>query len=254
MRPRVRVWHRAGHEAPPLSLQPVRAQVQMALDLAKIPHEVVEVPYLDRSELVRLTGGYIQVPVLELDDGTALFDSRAILEWIAPRAPHLVPSPWDGPIWAYADWVDGPFEDVLFRIASPDVRDAWPTAAERALYVYIKERKFGAGCVDAWSRDRPAMIDKVRALLAPTFDGEDAGARVVDRLAERHRPRDRRRRIDRLDRAQHGRKGRRRSLMLERGLDAPREQRHRRLRRWKSKPIRILGRHDERPRRPRNHA
>ncbi len=33
----------------------------------------------------------------------------------------------------------------------------------------IKERKFGAGCVDTWLRDRPALIAQARHLLAPTL-------------------------------------------------------------------------------------
>ena len=56
----------------------------------------------------------------------------------------------EGPIWAYADFCDGPLEDVLFRIASPLIRDAWQSPGERALYTLIKERKFGPGCVDLW--------------------------------------------------------------------------------------------------------
>ena len=80
-----------------------------------------------------------------------------------------MPAPFEGPIWAYADFVDGPLEDVLFRLASPHVRDAWPTAWERGLYVFVKERKFGAGCVEAWERDREGLLAKARKLLAPTF-------------------------------------------------------------------------------------
>jgi hypothetical protein len=36
----------------------------------------------------------------------------------------------------------------------------------RALYVLIKERKFGAGCVDAWLRDREDLLVRANALLA----------------------------------------------------------------------------------------
>ena len=85
------------------------------------------------------------------------------------RSEKLVPAPFQGPIWAYSDFTDGPLEDLLFRIASPAVRDAWPTPFARGLYVLIKERKFGAGCVDAWERDRAALIAKARVLLAPTL-------------------------------------------------------------------------------------
>jgi glutathione S-transferase len=35
--------------------------------------------------------------------------------------------------------------------------------------VLIKERKFGAGCVSAWERDRPALVAKAKKLLAPTL-------------------------------------------------------------------------------------
>jgi len=138
------------------------------LDLLGTPHEVVEVPYLDREEMARLTGGYVEVPVLVDDAGAVTVQSRDICERLLAGAEgaRLVPSPLEGPIWAYADFVDGPLEDVLFRIASPSLRDQWRTPWQRGLYVYIKERKFGAGCVDAWQRDRPALLGRARRLLA----------------------------------------------------------------------------------------
>lgn len=80
-----------------------------------------------------------------------------------------MPSPLEGPIWAYNDFVDGPLEDVMFRIGSPATRATWPTPGERAPYVMNKERKFGAGCIDAWLRDQPALMEKARTLLAPTL-------------------------------------------------------------------------------------
>ena len=58
--------------------------VQATLELAKVPFELVDVRYGDREELAKLTGGYIQVPVLELDDGTAIVDSRRV----ADRPPN----------------------------------------------------------------------------------------------------------------------------------------------------------------------
>jgi glutathione S-transferase len=58
---------------------------------------------------------------------------------------------------------------VLFRIASPSVRDAWQSPSDRALYVLIKERKFGAGCVTAWERERPTLFARAKKLLAPSL-------------------------------------------------------------------------------------
>lgn len=150
---------------------PYARKVQMLLDLLGRRYELIEVSYGDRNELAALTGGYIYVPVLVDDAGKVLCESRLICEELLgyPAESALVPAPLAGPIWAYQDFVDGPLEDVLFRISTPAVRDAWPTPFERALYVLIKERKFGAGCVDAWLADRPALLAKARHLLAPTL-------------------------------------------------------------------------------------
>ena len=148
---------------------PYARKVQILLELAGIRHDVVEVRYGEREELAKLTGGYIHVPVLVLDDGTVVTESRAICERLLARAEarHLLPAKLDAAAWAFHDFIDGPVEDVLFRIASPAVRERWPTAWERALYTLIKERKFGAGCVDAWRDNRAQLIANARVLLEP---------------------------------------------------------------------------------------
>jgi len=149
---------------------PYARKVEMVLDLLGVPFERVEVAYSDRTELARATGGYIYVPVLVDDAGRVITESRSICEHllVGDAAARLVPSPHEGPIWAYADFADGPLEDVLFRLASPHVRDAKQDPGERALYVLVKERKFGTGCVDAWVRDRASLIARGRRLLAPS--------------------------------------------------------------------------------------
>ncbi len=145
-------------------------KAQMVLDLLGRRYDLVEVPFGDRTELVRLTDGYVQVPVLVDDDGTVTVDSRNICEALlrGAAAERLLPSPWQGPIWAYADWIDGPFEDVAFRIASPGVRRRFSRQADAALFVFIKERKFGKGCVAEWERSAGELIARARAMLAPT--------------------------------------------------------------------------------------
>lgn len=145
-------------------------KVQMLLGLLGRRHELVEVPYGDRRALAELTGGYIYVPVLVDDDAGVHVESRDICEHLlrGQARVELVPSPLEGPIWAYADFCDGPLEDVLFRIASPYVRDAWADAGERALYTLIKERKFGAGCIDAWAASRESLVKRARSMLGPS--------------------------------------------------------------------------------------
>jgi len=146
-------------------------KVQMLLDLLPLEYDLVEASYSDRSELARVTGGYIYVPVLVGDDGSVTVESRRICEQLLAGAAgqKLVPAPFEGPIWAYADFCDGSLEDVLFRIAAPAIRDTWEDPGTRALFNLIKERKFGAGCVDAWRNDQAALLARGRHLLAPTL-------------------------------------------------------------------------------------
>lgn len=148
---------------------PYARKVQALLDVAGIAHDVIEVKYGQREELARLTGGYIHVPVLVDDDGTVVVESRAICERLVarPTARGLVPAALDAAIWAFCDHVDGPVEDVLFRIASPGIQAQWPTAWERALYTLIKERKFGAGCVDRWAAEKATLVERATHVLDP---------------------------------------------------------------------------------------
>jgi len=145
-------------------------KVQSVLDLLGLPYEVVDVPYGDRAELATVTRGYIQVPVLVSDMGEVTVDSRTICETLLQggRAEQLVPAPWQGPIWAYADWCDGPLEDVLFRLASPGIRRRFARPADRALFTFVKERKFGRGCVEEWERTARELATRAGALLVPT--------------------------------------------------------------------------------------
>ena len=145
--------------------------VQAALALGGIPVELVDVPFGDRDALVALTGGYLQVPVVETDDGEVLTDSRRIVATLVARDPRmaaLVPAADAALIWAYVDWAGAIFEDVAFRLATPGLALRFARPFERALFVFVKERKYGAGCVDAWARDEDRLAAALHEALAPT--------------------------------------------------------------------------------------
>jgi glutathione S-transferase len=148
--------------------------VQATLDLAGASYAIVDVPFGDRDDLARLTGGYIQVPVVELDDGTVVTDSRRIVATLVrddARFAPLVPAAQAAAVWAYVDWANNQLEDVAFRIATPGLQYRFTRPWERALFVFIKERKYGAGCVDAWYRDADNLAARLDELLAPTIAG-----------------------------------------------------------------------------------
>lgn len=149
---------------------PYVRKVQMALDLMGAKYEAVDVPYGDRSELVALTGGYIQVPVL-VADGEVITDSRNICRWLVSgdSGRFLVPPDLAGAVWAFADWCDGPFEDVMFRIATPWLARRFARPADRAMFVFIKERKYGTGCVGQWELEHEGLVKKAAEAIEPTL-------------------------------------------------------------------------------------
>ena len=151
---------------------PFAAKVRKCLELKRVLFDVVEVPYLDRRELVAVTGGSIQIPVL-VDGDRVIADSARITAYLDERyAPSLRPDAVAGPASALEQWADNILEDVAFRWAAPGVQDRisdWNggRADVRAFYTVMKERRYGAGCVDAWRRTEPELATQFTDLLAP---------------------------------------------------------------------------------------
>jgi glutathione S-transferase len=162
---------------------PYAAKVRLVLDLKRLTYEAIDVPYMDRTEVMRLTN-QIVVPVLTDDpaeglaapdyrvvDGViAIHDSPRITAYLDERyAPNLRPS---AAALVFEQWADSTLEDVAFRIASPAVETKITEANHgrqdaRGMYRFIKERKFGPGCIDQWARDTPSLTTKLRSLTAP---------------------------------------------------------------------------------------
>ncbi len=147
---------------------PFAAKVRKCLELKGLAFEVVNVPYLDRRALVALTGGTLQIPVLE--DGQRVMDESARItayldETYAPTLRHEPLAP------VLEGWADNVLEDTAFRLASPGILDRMAEIEGRAdapaFFRLTKERKFGPGCVDAWRGAERALADRVVALLRP---------------------------------------------------------------------------------------
>jgi glutathione S-transferase len=147
---------------------PYAAKVRLVLDLKRLDYEIIEVPYLDRAEVMRLTH-QIVLPVLT-DGDLAIADSPRITAYLDERyAPNLRPT---AAAVVFEQWADSTFEDVAFRIASPLVEPKMPALNggredARGMYRYVKERKFGPGCIDEWARTTPALTARLRDLAAP---------------------------------------------------------------------------------------
>ena len=148
---------------------PYALKVQFLLQALKLPCELVDVPFGNREELAVLTGGRVVVPALE-HDGRVLVESRDICQYLLTLVDNnLVPENEAATIWAYADWSDSTLEDALFRIATPGIQQKFSTEFEKGLFAFVKERKYGTGCVQEWQLGQDKLIARARELLAPTL-------------------------------------------------------------------------------------
>ena len=151
------------------SFSPFVMKVRRYLELKRLPYDYVEVPYLDRRELLALTGGTVHVPVLE-DGGTVVTDSARITAWLDE---HHAPSLRADPLAVLIEgWAENVLEDVAFRIACPLIEPELPRLFggrddARALWRLFKERKFGPGCIEAWARDAEVLNRRASELLQP---------------------------------------------------------------------------------------
>jgi glutathione S-transferase len=147
---------------------PFAAKVRKCLELKGLAFEIVEVPYLDRRALLALTGGTLQIPVLE-DGGRVMDESARITAYLDEvYAPSLREDPL-APV--VEGWADGVLEDVAFRLASPGLFDRFAELSGRAdgpaFFRLVKERKFGPGCIEAWRTARTALSERLVELLLP---------------------------------------------------------------------------------------
>ena len=150
------------------SYSPFGAKVGKCLEPKGLSFEYVEVPYLDRRELVAVTGGSVHVPVLA-DGAAVVTESARITAWLDERhAPSLRADP---AAEVYEGWADNVLEDVAFRLASPGIFDRLAELEGRAdapsFFRLVKERKYGPGCLEAWRGAERVLTERVVTLLRP---------------------------------------------------------------------------------------
>jgi len=151
---------------------PYAAKVRKCLELKGLAYEVVEVPYLDRRALIAVTGGSVHVPVL-VDGQKVVSDSPRITAYLDERhAPSLRPGPLAAAAVVFEQWADNLLEDVAFKLAAPQVEQRQAALNDGredapAFYRMVKERKFGAGCIDAWAVQESELEARLQALLSP---------------------------------------------------------------------------------------
>ena len=146
--------------------------VTQALTALGVEFDRIPVSNWDRSLVIDVTGGYYQVPVLRHEDKVVAEsnpDSQDIPKYIdkAFANGRLFPENNAGLQSILIRYIENEIEAVTFKAVDakylPDIGD--PVA--RAMTVRHKERKFGPGCVEAWSRDIGDLRSAAEALFLP---------------------------------------------------------------------------------------
>jgi glutathione S-transferase len=127
---------------------PFARKVRIALAEKKIEYELVETSPWDAQSPVHAANPLGKVPVLTLDDGTQLFDSRVIAEYIDSVSPvsRLIPEPTRQRI-AVRKWealADG-VSDALVLATQEGKR---PAAKRDADYIARQRQKIDAGIAE----------------------------------------------------------------------------------------------------------
>lgn len=160
------------------SYSPFAAKVRVALKLKQLECELVEIPYTNRAELVKVSGG-INVPVL-VDGATVVTDSPRITAYLETKGgPSLREHPL-APV--LEQWADNWLEETAFRLACPGLEDrlgADQGEEARLLFRLIKERRYGSGCIAAWRAEQARYSEETKALLLPVVEAVRAKGFVL---------------------------------------------------------------------------
>lgn len=141
------------------------------LRFGQIPHEIVDIPPLDRSLPWHLSGHRsYRVPLL-IDGETPVVetdhDTQVIAQLLDRRFDlGLFPAHLDGLqtiLWRY---IENDIEDPAFRLNDIYFRE-WLPEDEQLRHLQYKERRFGPGCIDQWSRSQSALLDQLTERLRP---------------------------------------------------------------------------------------
>jgi glutathione S-transferase len=146
--------------------------VRRILERHDIPHRLRNIaPDTGRGVVIRATKGRgYTVPCL-VDGQTAITDATPFGQEVARYVDRkyrlgLFPRDKEGIQLILAQYIENQLEDVGFRVNDSYVAPTLPLV-ERVMLIRHKERKFGKGCVEQWTRDRAKLSRQFGALLEP---------------------------------------------------------------------------------------
>ena len=150
---------------------PFCISVRRILERHRIPHRIRNVASHDRTEVIRATNGRgYTVPCL-VDGRTAVADFSDFGQEVAryidrQHRLRLFPRDKEGIQSILARHIETQLEDIGFRVNDSYIIPGLPLV-ERVMLTRFKERKFGKGCIQQWTKDRAKLNRQFAALLKP---------------------------------------------------------------------------------------
>ena len=157
------------------AMSPYCIPIELILRHSGIPYEIVNLNLCDPTPVIQLTkGDYYQVPVLEdLFNHRVIYDKSPagddVARYIVEQAPlmNLFPEKLFGIQRVLVSYIENECEPVGFKVNDAH-RDKWlKNDIERAMHRRHKERKFGPGCLEEWTREAEVLTERFHELLQP---------------------------------------------------------------------------------------
>ncbi len=141
------------------------------LEYSGAPFKIVNIPVSDRTVVWRLTRQrYYGVPIIK-DGRKVIFetdnDSQVIAKYLEYKLRlGLFPADCEGVQSIIWRCIENEIEEMCFKLNDIYYREhLWP--GEQLPYLRHKERKFGRGCLDQWTRNQKSLIAELTRRLIP---------------------------------------------------------------------------------------
>src|SRR6266404_5210216 len=145
--------------------------VERILKRHKIPHRIKNIATHERGEIIRATKGRAYTVPCLIDGKTAVGDftdfGQEVARYIDRKYKlNLFPREKEGLQAILARHIENDLEGIGFKVDDSYVIPTLPLV-ERVMLTRFKERKFGKGCVQQWTKNRAKLNRQFAELLTP---------------------------------------------------------------------------------------
>ncbi|MGD0059743.1 MAG: glutathione S-transferase N-terminal domain-containing protein [Verrucomicrobiia bacterium] len=150
---------------------PFCISIRRILERNQIPHRLQTISSQHRDPVIRATKGRAYTVPCLIDGKTAVADFTDFGQEVARYIDRkyklgLFPRNTEGIQAILARYIENDLEGIGFKVDDSYVIPTLPLV-ERVMLTRFKERKFGRGCIQQWTKDRAKLNRQFAELLVP---------------------------------------------------------------------------------------